>query len=285
VLLPSLVKLHFPDRIGAMTAVYTTTLAIGTTAAAGLTVPVGHLGDGWRFGLGSWALFAVLAIVPWLPTVWHEVRPSSAERRLSPLSMVRSRTAWALTGFFAAQSMSAYIAFGWMARFMEGHGVSDTVAGAMVALMSAIGIPVSMVVPNIPPSRHRPLVLVLGVFQAASYLGFGLAPVGGAWLWMVLYGIGNGMFPVALTMIGLRTASPQTTAALSAFVQSIGYLVAGTGPLLFGVFYGATGTWALPLSLLWISLALALAFGWFASAHRLVDDEIAAPAGPALSRR
>ena len=37
VLLPSLVKEHFPDRMGAMTALYTTALAIGMTAAAGLT--------------------------------------------------------------------------------------------------------------------------------------------------------------------------------------------------------------------------------------------------------
>src|SRR5438105_4598486 len=41
VLLPTLVKEHFPDRMGAMTSLYTTTLAIGITAAAGLTVPIG----------------------------------------------------------------------------------------------------------------------------------------------------------------------------------------------------------------------------------------------------
>ena len=39
VLLPSLVKRHFPDRIGVMTAIYTTALAIGLTAAFTLTVP------------------------------------------------------------------------------------------------------------------------------------------------------------------------------------------------------------------------------------------------------
>ena len=34
VLLPSLVKLHFPDRIGLVTAIYTTALAVGLTAAS-----------------------------------------------------------------------------------------------------------------------------------------------------------------------------------------------------------------------------------------------------------
>lgn len=274
VLMPSLVKAHFPYRIGAMTAVYTTALAIGTTAAAGLTVPIGDVGSGWRFGLGSWALFAVVAVVPWLPTVLHEVRPGLEHHRLSARALVHSKTAWALTAFFAAQSTTAYMAFGWMARFMHAHGVSESVAGWMVALMSAVGIPVSMVLPNVPPRHHRAVVMGLGCCFAVAYVGLGLDPVGGAWVWMVLYGIGNGMFPLALTMIGLRSRTSDTTAALSAFVQAIGYIIAGTGPLLFGVLYGATGSWVLPLSLLWISLALSLVTGWLACKPCYVDDEL-----------
>ncbi|HZZ95519.1 MAG TPA: MFS transporter [Jatrophihabitantaceae bacterium] len=276
VLLPSLVKLHFPDRIGPMTAVYTTALAVGTTVAAGLTVPIGELGDGWRFGIGSWALFAAVAVLPWLPTVVHEIRPRVDQHRLSARSLVRSRTAWALTAFFAAQSTTAYMAFGWMARFMHAHGVAESTAGWMVALMSALGIPVSMAIPNVPSRHHRALVMSLGGCFACAYVGLGLAPVGGAWVWMVLYGIGNGMFPLALTMIGLRSRTPETTAALSAFVQAIGYIVAGTGPLLFGVLYGATGSWTLPLMLLWIALGLSLITGWLACAPRFVDDELVA---------
>ena len=131
---------------------------------------------------------------------------------------------------------------------------------------------------------HRLLIHVLGLCFVVAYIGLGVAPVGGAWVWMVLSGIGNGMFPLALTMIGLRSRSPQTTAALSAFVQAIGYVVAGTGPLLFGVLYGATGSWVLPLALLWISLALAWMFGWLACAPRYVDDEMAITSWPLLPR-
>jgi MFS transporter, CP family, cyanate transporter len=81
-----------------------------------------------------------------------------------------------------------------------------------------------------------------------------------------------------LTMIGLRSRTAETTAALSAFVQAIGYIVAGTGPLLFGVLYGATSGWAAPLSLLFIAVTIALVAGWFAAAPRFVDDELAASA-------
>jgi CP family cyanate transporter-like MFS transporter len=157
---------------------------------------------------------------------------------------------------------------------MHAHGVSESTAGWMVALMSAIGIPVSMVVPLIPPRHHRALVLGLAGSFVVCFLGLGFAPVGGAWIWMIAYGIGNGFFPLVLTMIGLHTRTPATTAALSAFTQAIGYLVAGTGPLLFGVLYGQTGSWVLPLGLMWVALVLSTVAGWFASAHRYVDDEI-----------
>lgn len=281
VLLPGLVKAHFPDRIGAMTAVYTTALAVGTTAGAGLTVPIGSLGDGWRLGIASWALFVVIAIVPWLPTLRHDTARGASVVRVQLGALVRSRTAWFLTGFFGMQSMQAYITFGWFARFLHAHGMSESAAGWMVALLSAMGIPISIVAPNVPQRHHRLLMNALGACFVVAYAGLGLAPVGGAWAWMVLSGIGNGMFPVALTMIGLRSRTPETTAALSAFVQAIGYIVAGTGPLLFGVLYGATGSWVLPLTLLWIALAAAWVFGLLACSPRFVDDEMREAAVPA----
>ena len=277
VLLPTLVKQHFPDRIGPMTAVYTTALAVGTTAGAGLTVPIGDLGDGWRFGIGSWAVFVAVAILPWLPTLKRDVLGGpggTGAPRLSANALIRSPTAWLLTAFFAGQSIQAYIAFGWFARFMREHGVAEGTAGWMVALLSAVGIPISMIAPNVAPRHHRALIAGLTGCYVVAYLGLGLAPVGGAWVWMVFAGVGSGMFPVALTMIGLRSRTAETTAALSAFMQAIGYIVAGTGPLLFGVLFDLTGSWVLPLGLLWVALALTLGTGWGACRPRFVDDEL-----------
>jgi CP family cyanate transporter-like MFS transporter len=277
VLLPSLVKEHFPDRIGAMTAVYSTALAVGTTAAAGLTVPIGEVAGGWRGGVGSWAVFGVLAALPWLPAMRGDrARLQDPAEMLSMAALARSRTAWALTIFFAAQSMQAYIAFGWFARFLDDHGISHGTAGAMVAVLSAVGIPVSLVAPRVPQRHHRLLLGALGLCNLVAYVGMVVAPTGGAWVWMVLAGLGSGMFPVALTLIGLRARTAAATAALSAFVQAIGYIVAGCGPLLFGALFGATGSWALPMTVLFIALAITLAAAWRATADRFVDDELAA---------
>jgi CP family cyanate transporter-like MFS transporter len=279
VLLPSLVKEHFPDRIGAMTAVYSTALAVGTTAAAGLTVPIGEVAGGWRGGVGSWAVFGVLAALPWLPAMHGDRdRLQTPREMLSMAALARSRTAWALTIFFAAQSMQAYIAFGWFARFLDDHGISHGTAGAMVAVLSAVGIPVSLIAPRVPQRHHRMLIGAFGLCNVIAYVGMVIAPAAGAWVWMVLAGLGGGTFPVALTLIGLRARTAATTAALSAFVQAIGYVVAGCGPLLFGALFGATGSWALPMTVLFIALAITLAGAWRSTADRFVDDELATSA-------
>lgn len=276
VLMPSLVKAHFPDRIGTMTAIYTTALAVGTTAAAGLTVPIGDAAGSYRVGLGVWAAVCALAVVPWLATLRadHAALDDVVQLR----ALVHSRTAWALTVFFAVQSMQAYIAFGWFAHFLSDHGVAHATAGAMIAVLSAVGIPVSLVAPRVPMHRHRAVIGVFALCYLVAYVGLAVAPVGGAWVWMVLTGVGSGVFPLSLTLIGLRSRTPATTAAVSAFVQVIGYLVAGCGPLLFGALFDATGSWTLPLTVLFVALAVTVLSGWPATAHRYVDDEVAASA-------
>jgi CP family cyanate transporter-like MFS transporter len=278
VLMPSLVKEHFPDRIGAMTAVYTTALAVGTTAAAGLTVPIGDAtGAGWRGGLASWAVFTLLAALPWLPTCRTDhTTPDEPGAGVAMSRLLHSRTAWALTVFFAMQSMQAYIAFGWFARFLDDHGISAGTAGAMVAVLSAVGIPVSLVAPRVAPHRLRAVVGFFGLCYLVAYIGLVVAPVGGAWVWMVLVGLGSGMFPVALTLIGLRSRTAGNTAALSAFMQAIGYIVAGFGPVLFGALFGATGSWGLPMTVLFVALVISLVAAWPSTADRYVDDELAA---------
>ena len=86
----------------------------------------------------------------------------------------------------------------------------------------------------------------------------------------MLAGTAGGTFPLALTMIGLRTRTPAATASLSAFAQSTGYVIAGSGPVLVGVLHDATGGWAWPFVLVFALLAFAgLATSLFAPRRRL----------------
>ncbi|MFI1026434.1 CynX/NimT family MFS transporter [Streptomyces sp. NPDC020951] len=67
VLMPVIVKRHFPDRVGSMTGLYSMALALGTSTAAAVTVPMTEtLGGSWRTGLAVWAALAAAAVLPWL---------------------------------------------------------------------------------------------------------------------------------------------------------------------------------------------------------------------------
>ena len=282
VLLPSLVKRHFPDRIGPMTAVYTTSLAVGLTGAAAVTVPLADaVGEGgWRFGLGAWALLSAVAVLPWL---WHlsdRGRTGGVPSDRSGGRMLRSRTAWALAVFFGAQSLHAYVSFGWFALFFqEQGGFSAAQAGGLLAVVTGLAIPVSAVVPALAARRpsQRPLVLVLAGCYVVAYTGMLSAPaVAGGVLWAALVGVGSGSFPLALTMIALRTRTADATASLSAFAQSVGYVLAGGGPLLVGVLHGRSGGWTGSFVLLFAALGVLVVAGWYAARPRFVEDEVSA---------
>ena len=281
VLLPSLVKRHFPDRIGPMTALYTTSLAIGLTGAAAGAVPLADAAGegGWRFGLGAWALLSALAVVPWLWHVGERGTAGGARGSRSGGRMLRSRTAWALAVFFGAQSLHAYVSFGWFALFFEEQGpFSASHAGFLLAVVAGLSIPVSAAVPALAARRpsQRWLVVLLAACYVVAYTGMLTATdLAGGVLWAALVGIGSGSFPLALTMIALRTRTADATASLSAFSQSVGYVLAAGGPLLVGVLHGRSGGWTGSFVLLFVVLVVMVVAGWSAARPRFVEDEVA----------
>ena len=279
VLLPPIVKTYYPHAIGRMTGLYTTSIAIGTTAAAALTVPIGDLADGWRGGLFVWGATAAVALVPWLSIARTEsVRPAvdRIDRRVtSGLRMSRTPVAWALAVYFGSQSIQAYAAFGWLPQIFRDAGFDAATAGLLLAVIPAVGIPVALALPVLAARRpdQRPYVVVCVAAFAVGYVGLIGAPSSLPWLWVVLLGIGGGAFPLALTMIGLRARTAEVTAQLSGFAQSIGYIGAASGPVAVGALYGATGGWTTPIGLLIALLIPQLVAGWIAAKPGCVDDD------------
>lgn len=284
VLIPSLVKRHFPHRIGAMTAVYTTALAVGLTAGSVLTVPLSEATGSWRGGLACWAAPALLAVVPWVGLARSDVRPmETAPAALTAVSLARSPLARTMALFFGLQSIQAYAVFGWLPQIFRDAGLSAATAGLLLGVTTATSIPISLVLPGLAArGRHQPLVIVgLCSSYLLGYLGLMLDPRAAPWLWALLIGIGGGIFPLALTLISLRARTSDGTAALSGFAQSLGYLLAGVGPLMMGVLYGATGAWTVPLTVLVALLVPQAVSGIMVSRHRFVEDELESRSAPA----
>ena len=156
VLLPSLVKLHFPDRIGFVTALYTTALAVGLTGALTLTVPIAEATDGWRVGIGAWALLALVAALPWLRLVLHDRHLTDPARTVRVADVMRTRLGIAMALLFGLQSMHAYVTFGWFAQLWRDAGFSPTEAGVLVGLVASVSIPLSLWLPTVAGRRRGP---------------------------------------------------------------------------------------------------------------------------------
>ncbi|MEU8662597.1 CynX/NimT family MFS transporter [Actinoplanes philippinensis] len=252
VLLPSIVKDRFPDRVGTVTGLYSVALNIGATTAAAATVPItGAFGDDWRLGLACWALAALLALPPWLMMARsREVTADSGTP--SAVRVSRHPVAWALAVYFGMQSTSAYVIIGWLPEIYRDAGLSPALAGVLFAVTSLLGVPLSFLL-SAYAGRLRSqsgIALGLGLFGIAGWAGLWASPAAAPWLWAILLGIVNAAFPLALTMIALRGRTPATVVQLSAFAQSIGYLFAIPGPILVGALHDASGGWRLPLALM-----------------------------------
>jgi CP family cyanate transporter-like MFS transporter len=75
-----------------------------------------------------------------------------------------------------------------------------------------------------------------------------VAPMANPVLWALLLGIGSGTaFPVALTLVVLRTRGASDAAGLSGMSQSVGYTLTALGPLLFGLLHDLSGAWTVPI--------------------------------------
>jgi CP family cyanate transporter-like MFS transporter len=276
VLLPSLVKLHFPDRVGAVTALYTGTMAAGLTAALMLTVPVSEAADDWRVGLGLWAVPAALATLPWLWLAGHDRRLATEPHDVRLVDVARTRLGWAMVLFFGLQSMQAYTIFGWFAQLWRDSGYSPTTAGILVGIVAATSIPLSLWLPTAAGRRddQRAILLAVMACYPIGYLGLMVAPYDLAVLWAVVIGAATCTFPLILTFIGLRSRTPAGTAALSGFTQSAGYLVAAVGPFTVGLLHDATGGWTAPL---WFLIALSVPqvlTGLYAARPAYVEDQL-----------
>ena len=285
VLLPSLVKLHFPTRIGLITSIYTTALAIGLTLATAVTVPISEAAGSWRWGLFAWAVVAGLAALPWVGLLVHDQHGGPRTGAAITFGQVaRTRLGWAMALCFGLQSLQAYAVFGWFAEVFAAAGHSSTEAGLLLGVVTGVSIPISVWVPSAAARRERQTGLFAGLLSCyvVGYLGLIVAPEQGTWLWAVLVGIGAGVFPLVLTLIGLRARTDAGTAALSGFTQSVGYLLAGFGPFAIGVVYEATGGWTWPVLLL-LALVLPLAVAClYVARPAFIEDQLpsASTAGP-----
>lgn len=256
VLLPALAKRHFPDRTGLITGLYSSMMGLGATAAAGLSVPIAAR-IGWRGALAVWAVPAVVALLVWSPQMRAAPAANGSSSRAWFGALGRSRLAWQVALFMGLQSLTFFVLVAWLPDLLQSRGVSEAAAGGLLALSQAMGMVGSALVPVWAGASRdqRPIIWVLASLEAVALLGLTLSGTTLAWLWVSMVGaVLGGTFGLALTMLVLRSHDAETTGRLSGMAQSVGYLIAASGPPLFGWLHDVSNGWRVPLGFLLVVL-------------------------------
>ena len=273
VLLPAVVKADFSDRLALATALTTSSMAVSASAGAGLAQPLREVTGGPLSSLAWWLLPAAVGVVAW--AVFTRTHPGvvgpTGTTRVLPL--LRDRVALAVTVFFGLQSLAFYTLLAWLPSILRDAGVGAGEAGAMLAVAALIGAPVSFLVPRLAVRRPAQglWVLVVAVPSALGLLGLLTAPAAAPWVWSVLLGLGTGAaFPLALTIVLLRSRDSQQAARLSGAAQGAGYALAASGPFVIGLLHDATGSWTPSLLLMLTLLTAQVLVGLSAAKDRTV---------------
>ena len=264
VLLPGIIKQHFPTQAGVMMAVYSTALCIGATISAGAAVPLEQLLGGWRWALAFW-LFPVLGtMLLWLRHI-PKKQSTVQQQRVRLPRLRRNRLAWQVTLLMGLQSSIAYCVFGWLPVILIDRGLSAVTAGFVLSVTLAVQLISSPLAPWLA-TRGKDQRLTLLSMLSLSFLGLAgtfYAPMSWIWVSGLSLGLGlGGVFSITLSLLVLRSPNAQVAAALSGMAQGVGYTIAAIAPLLMGLLHELTGGWNAVAALF---LLLILGSGYFAT--------------------
>ncbi len=266
VLIPGIIKMNFPLRIGLMTGIYAVFMNVFGELGSGLSVPISSIGSfGWQGALGIWGVLSVISLLIWLPQLRAQKKSPKADTGHEERSSLwRSPLAWKITLFMGGQSLTFYTLITWLPDMLQANGYNSNTAGWMVFLMQFSLIPFTFIIPVVAEKLKNQVGLSIAT-ASLFIIGFAgllqgsplLVPV-----WAVMLGIAGGSaFSLSMMFFTLRTRDGKEAAELSGMAQSFGYLLAAVGPVLVGALQDLTGGWTIPLSLLILISTLLLITG------------------------
>lgn len=274
VLLPTIVRIQFPNRVALVTGAYTTLLAISASLAAAVAVPSSLWLGGWNPALAIWIVPTVLAVLLWLPQIKgqeaHVAQPAHAAAE-EKAAVLRSPISWAIVGFFGIQSLGFYALLGWMPSALISIGVSPQAAGNYLGFASAIGIPSGLIISSML-GRFKSLAWWAAGTSAMTLLGsiiftLVLRSTDTSLLLLACILIGLGMsatFPISLSLISTRASTQAQTTQLSAMAQGWGYLLAAAGTFMVGAVANLVANYALSFALITALTLIQAGIGFYA---------------------
>lgn len=281
VLLPGVVKEKFPQKVGLMTSVYSTSMGIFAAIASGLSVPFANgLGWGWQLSLIIWSIPAFVGIIIWFVLAKHNNNDKDTDLRyvgLNDTQIWRSPLAWQVALFMGFQSSLFYVTISWLPEILHDSGLSIATAGWMLSFTQIIGMPASFIVPVLAGrmKSQQSIVLTLGI---SALIGFTGLLLGNSFIVILIsvtfIGITlGGKFALALTFLAIRAHDARHASYLSGMAQAIGYSIAAMGPIAIGYIHDVTNAWKVPLLTLIGITCVVIFFGLGAGRDLYVLEE------------
>ena len=280
VLIPSIIKLKFPTKIGVVTSIYTSSMCLFAAVGAGVSMPLAKgLQLGWKNSLASWFILTILTLLIWLPQlkVKDESLVPILTKKVNPSQSIwKSPIAWWVTLFMGTQSSIFYSLVAWLPTIILSKGMLDSFAGAMALTFQLTAIPATLLIPILSDKfkNQRGLVIITCLFYLSGLLLFLVGQTQLVLLFaIILMALGmGGSISLSIAFISLRSPNSTRASELSGMSQSAGYLLAAIGPILMGVLFDTFNSWTLPISL-FIGLIIFLGFfGWFAGNDTVAQE-------------
>lgn len=274
VIMPAYIKKEFPGQVGLMTGIYSVAMNLTAALAAGFSITIGqYTGWGWKGSVGIWAILAFIAVLVWLPQALKKKQEDSILTKVSNRSLFKSGLAWNITIFMGLQSLMFYSIVAWLPAVLLSWGMTKEDAGWTLSYVQMAQLPVTFigsVVAN-KMKNQRLLVWITGIIMMIGILLLILFKTQFIILSVVLIGIGGGLaFSLAMMFFILRTKNAETAAGLSGMAQSFGYMLAATGPPIFGMLHDFTDDWTISFYFLLAGVVMLIFVGINASKNRII---------------
>ncbi|WP_239740121.1 MFS transporter [Mammaliicoccus sp. P-M59] len=276
VLTPGIIKMNFPLRIGIMTGYYTVVMNIFGSASSYVTAPlVKHFN--YNIAISLIGIVTFIGIIIWsFQLNKHETVNSS--QTTTNINVWKSPLSWQITLLMGGQSMIFYSLINWLPEFLLSHGTPINEAGIYLSILQLAIIPLTFVTPIFAEKMKNQVLItfVTGLLFVLGILTLMLQP-NWAFFSIILIGIASGLaFGLVNTFFGLRTENGLTAAKLSGMSQSVGYLFAAIGPLLFGILHDATNSWNTSFGILLVTSIIIMIIGSRAGRNITIEQTLGA---------
>ncbi|MEB7840000.1 MFS transporter [Mammaliicoccus sciuri] len=276
VLTPGIIKMNFPLRIGIMTGYYTVVMNIFGSVSSYVTAPlVKHFN--YNIAISLIGIVTFIGIITWsFQLNKHDTVNSS--QTTTNINVWKSPLSWQITLLMGGQSMIFYSLINWLPEFLLSYGTPINEAGIYLSILQLAIIPLTFVTPIFAEKMKNQVLItfVTGLLFVLGILMLMLQP-NWAFLGIILIGVASGLaFGLVNTFFGLRTENGLTAAKLSGMSQSVGYLFAAIGPLLFGILHDATNSWNMSFGILLVTSIIIMIIGSRAGRNITIEQTLGA---------